>query len=330
MSGRAPDFWQGPPGPLARLLQPASLLYGAVAAHRLRHAPRVGVGLPVLCVGNPTVGGSGKTPVALALGQAANRMGLKPGFLSRGHGGRVGAARLLGAGDTAREVGDEPLLLAAGGPVAVGADRARGAALLEQAGCDCIIMDDGFQSARIAIDCALLVVDRRAGLGNGLCLPAGPLRAPLTPQLSHAHAVLAMGEGNGADGFLEEAGSRGLPVFSARLAPKNPQAVRGKRLLAFAGIGRPEKFFSSLEEAGGVVEERRVFGDHHAYRKDEIAALMREAETRGLVLVTTAKDMVRVRDAFPDAQALVLEVEARFGEPDAGERLVGMAVERKA
>ncbi|MBE7183528.1 MAG: tetraacyldisaccharide 4'-kinase [Methylobacterium mesophilicum] len=327
--GSAPRFWSEPPGLCASLLSPLAAFYGAVAASRLRNAPRVPAGLPVICVGNPTVGGTGKTPLSIALAEAAGAMGLKPGFLSRGHGGGAAAPRLVGPSDTALSVGDEPMLLAAHAPTAVSPDRAAAADLLRGAGCDLAIMDDGFQSARIRFDLALLAVDAAAGLGNGKVLPAGPLRAPAGLQLDHAHAVIAVGEGQGADGFLGEAKTRRLPVHRARLATRNPQAVAGRSLLAFAGIGRPEKFFQSLEEAGAVVAERRSFADHHPFRREELDGILREARSRHLTLATTAKDLIRLGPVASAAfleNLVVLEVEARFRDERTSRALIEQAL----
>lgn len=319
MLDRAPGFWWLPPSLAAWALSPLAALYGAVAERRMRDAPQVRIAAPVLCIGNPTVGGSGKTPVAIALGKAAKTAGRRPGFLSRGHGGTVGAARLVDpARDTAADVGDEPLLLALHAPVAAGADRAAGGRLLLAEGCDFLIMDDGFQSGRIAIDFALLVIDRRRGIGNGFCLPAGPLRAPLGAQLARAQALLAVGEGDAADFLLNQAAGHGLPLFGARLAPVEPHGFAGRRVLAFAGIGFPDKFFRSLEAAGAAVARRRSFPDHHAFRPGEIAALERAAARENLDLATTAKDAARLRGTAPPAFAAklhVLEIEARFTQP---------------
>ncbi len=329
MPGRAPRFWSRNNSFAAGALTPLSLLYGWAATRRMKRAPRVPVPLPVICVGNPTVGGSGKTPVAIAIAQAAHGIGLKPGFLSRGHGGKDHMPRLVRPDDTAAEVGDEPLLLAKHGSVAVTPDRAAGAMLLKQEGCDLLIMDDGFQSARIAIDCALLVVDRSYGFGNGRVLPAGPLRAPLTAHLAYADAVIAMGEGDRPHAFLQQAAASGLPVIAARLVPRDAEIVRGRRLLAFAGIGRPAKFFATLEEAGARVEEPRAFGDHHPYSSRELSALRHDASRRGLTLATTAKDAARLRGHAPAdflSELLVFEIEARFDNPSAPAELIARAL----
>ena len=212
MISEAPPFWWKKADWRPFLLYPFSAAYGAVARRRLIRAPREKVGAPVLCVGNLTVGGSGKTPVAIALAKRARKMGLVPGIVSRGHGGMVTHAHLVDPGhDSARHVGDEPLLLARAAAVAVTADRAAAARLLIEHGCDFIIMDDGFQSARIAMDYALIVVDARRGIGNGHVIPGGPMRAPLVAQMSHADGVLKLGEGDGAERVVRQAARAGRP-----------------------------------------------------------------------------------------------------------------------
>lgn len=326
MTRAAPRFWWRAPGWQAAALAPLGWAYGAVAAHRLDRAPRERMPVPVLCVGNFTVGGTGKTPVAIALVKAAGAMGLRPGVLSRGHGGSGHGVRLVDlARDHAADVGDEPLLIAAHAPVAVGRDRAAGARLLLEKRCDFLVMDDGFQSARIAIDLALLLVDRRFGLGNEFCLPAGPLRAPVTRQLAHAGALLAMGEGEAGAAILSDAEAAGLPVFAATLVPTEPHGLQGRAVLAFAGIGHPEKFFRSVEEAGGDLRRRRSFPDHHPFAAQELDGLLGQARAEKLDLVTTAKDLARLRGTAPPdflAALRVLEVEARFIPAEAPRRVI--------
>ena len=309
------------------MLSHVSAIYGAVARRRLVNAPREKVDLPVLCVGNFTVGGSGKTPVAIALAARAEEMGLKPGFLSRGHGGSSSAPRIVDpAADSARDVGDEPLLLAAHAPVAVSPDRAAAARLLGQRGCDFIVMDDGFQSARIRIDYALLVVDARHGIGNGKVLPAGPLRAEVEDQLRYTDGVLRMGEGAGAGPVLDAASKAGKSMFAAMSRPRDPARFAGRLLLAFAGIGHPDKFFETLRQAGADVVVARPFADHHVYAEAELRELAAAARAQGLGLVTTAKDAARLGAAELSTEIPgmieVLEIDAVFEAEGAAERIV--------
>jgi len=293
----APPFWWKKADWRAAALSPFSTAYSALARRNLLNARREKIAAPVLCVGNLTVGGAGKTPVAIALAVEAREMGLKPGFLSRGHGGSHSAPHLVDpAHDRARHVGDEPLLLARHAPVAVTRNRAYGARLLLEKGCDFLILDDGFQSAHIHFDYALIVVDARRGIGNGHTIPGGPLRAMLVDQMPYADAVLAVGEGSGADHVVRMAARAGKPVFSARQRPLAGSGIAGRRVLAFAGIGDPVKFFRTVEDAGGEIVLKRAFADHHFYASDELIDLATTAERRELELATTAKDAARIFD----------------------------------
>ncbi|MDN2566243.1 tetraacyldisaccharide 4'-kinase [Aquibium sp. A9E412] len=332
MSAEAPPFWWQRPDWRARALAPAAALYGLAAAHRLRRAPRRPVGAPVLCVGNFTVGGEGKTPVALALAAAAEAAGRRPGFLSRGHGGSLRRPhRVDPAGDSVRLVGDEPLLLARRAPTVVARDRAAGARLLVAEGVDFIVMDDGFQSAAVHFDLAVIVVDARRGLGNGRVLPAGPLRAPLLAQWPYVDALVRMGTGTAADTVVRQAARAARPVHEARLVPRAAGWLAGRRVLAFAGIGNPDKVFATLEACGATVAVRRAFADHHPYTAEELDDLAATAAAGGLDLVTTEKDMVRLTSGPAGHRAFAervrtLAVEAQFDPPDAPAMLVAQTL----
>ena len=333
MKAEAPDFWWRKAGWQAFCLGPFAAIYGAAARRRLDGGERADAGLPVLCVGNFTVGGGGKTPTALALGRAAIDLGLRPGFLSRGHGGAARDAMLV---DPERHgaalVGDEPMLLAAIAPTAIAADRKRGAALLRAAGADLVIMDDGFQSARLRTDLSLLVVDAARGTGNGCVLPAGPLRAPLIDQIRHADALLLVGEGEAGSLAVRSAARAGRPIHEARIVPRGVAALEGQRVLAFAGIADPEKLYRTLTALGADVVATADFPDHHPLSGEEIAELRRSAERDGLVLVTTRKDAARLSGGDPSARAFaqeieVLDVDLVFEPPTLAERLVRQTIE---
>ena len=329
MTSEAPPFWWEKPDWRVLALSPLSAAYAIVAGRRMRRAPREKVEAPVLCVGNFTVGGTGKTPVAIALARQAKRMQLNPGFLSRGHGGSFAQPHIVDPHhDAAKHVGDEPLLLAEHAPVAVTPNRAAGARLLIQKhGCDFLIMDDGFQSARIHIDFALVVVDTRYGIGNGRVIPGGPLRANIVDQLVFTSALLKMGEGTAADAVVRQAARAGRPIFEAHTRPSNKAGLAGKRFLAFAGIGHPDKFFDTVREAGGEVALTRSFPDHHFYGGDELAELAATARREGLGLVTTAKDAARLRHDAASADFLrqleVLEIDTVFEPEHVPERIIG-------
>jgi tetraacyldisaccharide 4'-kinase len=291
---KAPAFWWREPGFAAALLAPVAAIYGAVAARRLARGG-VRAGVPVICVGNPTVGGAGKTPTAIAIAKMLLGAGRHPTFLTRGYGGRLTGPVMVEPAHTAVQVGDEALLLGRVAPTIVAEDRVSGARFARDNGAGVIVMDDGFQNPSLAKDLSLLVIDTR-GIGNGRVLPAGPLRAPLEPQLDRASALLIVGGGLPA---LESAArSRGLPVFHGTLEP-DPEVVaslRATRVLAFAGIGDPEKFFTTLSAAGIDAPLRRSFGDHHRYTFAEARTLLRDAQAGGLQLLTTEKDFARLQD----------------------------------
>lgn len=295
---REPPFWWHEPGIAAWLLTPMAASYGLIAAARLRRAGRR-AGVPVICVGNLTVGGGGKTPTAMAIARLLQRAGLRPVFLTRGYGGAAPGPVLVDPTARAAEVGDEPLLLARVAPTIVARDRLKGAAAAPNyADADVIVMDDGLQNPALAKDLALVALDGRRGVGNGCVIPAGPLRAPLAVKLDHAHAVVLVGPpSESATGVLHEAQRRGLPIFTAQLAPDASVAARlqGRRLLAFAGIADPGKFFATLAQAGLAVDVAIAFPDHHRFSSPDAARLLARAESEGLSLVTTEKDAARLQ-----------------------------------
>jgi tetraacyldisaccharide 4'-kinase len=252
---------------------------------------------PVVCVGNFTVGGAGKTPAALALARILAADGQKPVFLTRGYGGRLaGPLRVDPAVHKAGDVGDEPLLLQRAFPTIVARDRPAGARLAARESAGVIVMDDGLQNPSLAKNLALAVVDGTTGVGNGLCLPAGPLRAPLAAQWPKVDAVIVIGEGRPGAVLAREAGARSKPVFRARLEPDAAIAGqwRGRKVLAFAGIGQPEKFFATLQRCGAAVVRSKSFPDHHPYGPEDIRAILAEAKAHDLHVVTTEKDFVRI------------------------------------
>jgi tetraacyldisaccharide 4'-kinase len=294
---RAPEFWwRRERSPAASLLAPLSALAGAYASARLKREGR-DVGIPVICVGNPTVGGSGKTPTAIHLAHRLSGLGRRAVFLTRGYGGSLRGPVIVDPNrHTSAEVGDEPLLLARAAPVIVGRDRVVAALGAERLGAEALVMDDGFQNPALSKSLSILVVDAAVGVGNGLVLPAGPLRAPLAPQFERADALLLIGNGVPGEEIGARAASAGLPVLHARLAPEAGAAARliGQRLYAFAGIGRPAKFFATLDAIGLRPAKTRAFADHHVFTEAEIETLLREADIGGFTLVTTEKDAARL------------------------------------
>lgn len=304
---RAPGFWRVD-GVAARLLAPAGLLYGALAARRLaRLAPEAA--LPAIVVGGLTAGGDGKTPLVLALAALLADRGETPAILTRGYGrrGNGAAAPFIVAPDATCDLaGDEALLLARRAPTIVGADRAAGARLAQDEGATVALLDDGFHSRRIAPDLALLVIDADYGVGNGRCLPAGPLRAPLAAQIAHADALVLIGDG---DAGMRLARGTEKPIFHANLVAEPGAALKGTRVVAFAGVGRPEKFFRTLTQSGAEIVASHGFPDHHRYRPEEIAALEALAQRLDARLMTTEKDVVRLPPGGPPVDILPVRLE---------------------
>jgi tetraacyldisaccharide 4'-kinase len=291
-----PAFWYRPSSWMSLLLSPLAAIYGAVAAHRLQRKG-FDAGIPVFCVGNYHVGGAGKTPTVLALVALLRDLGEAPVVLSRGYGGRLrGPVMVEPSRHLAADVGDEPLMLARTVPVAVARERLDGLALAKSQGATVIVMDDGFQNPAIAKDASLIVIDAHRGLGNSWVFPAGPLRAPLPPQIERTDALIVIGEGNAAEAVSAKIAAQDKPVLTARLKADDAalSSLRGQRVLAFAGIGDPERFFRTLRSNGVEVAGQRAFADHHPFTQGEVEALVAEAKREALKLVTTEKDLARL------------------------------------
>ncbi|MCA1541802.1 tetraacyldisaccharide 4'-kinase [Bradyrhizobium sp. NBAIM32] len=294
---REPAFWYRPRSLQSYALWPLGALYGAFTARRMLRQG-VDAGIPVICVGNYHVGGAGKTPTVLALTKLLRELGETPVVLSRGYGGRLkGPVMVDRERHDASDVGDEPMMMARDVPVVVARDRLDGVALAKSQGATVILMDDGFQNPRLFKDASLIVIDGERGLGNGAVFPAGPLRAPLAVQLARTDALVLIGDGNAANDVAAEIAKRNKPELRARLKPDAASLAQllGKRVFAFAGIGDPERFFRTLRASGIDVVRTRAFADHHMFSDGEIAALAAEAQREQLTLVTTEKDLARLR-----------------------------------
>jgi tetraacyldisaccharide 4'-kinase len=303
---REPSFWWQEPGTYAGMLAPFAALYGAIAARRMAQ-PGANAPIPVICVGNFTLGGTGKTPAAIAIAKLLIAKGERPCFLTRGYGGHLaGPVRVDAKAHSAADVGDEPLLLARIAPAIVARDRAAGAAMAQSTGANVVVMDDGLQNPSLAKNLALAVVDGRRGIGNGYVFPAGPLRAPLAAQLERIHALVVIGKVSGAANVIAAAAARKIPVFHAALEPDRAALapLARRKVLAFAGIGDPDKFFATLKAAGIDAPVQRAYPDHHRYTAADAAALVAEAERHDLLLLTTEKD--RARMAGDNALAALL------------------------
>jgi tetraacyldisaccharide 4'-kinase len=303
---RPPEFWNED-GKRAYtvevLLAPISAAYAWIDETKRANAKPERVPRPVLCVGNVTLGGVGKTPIVRAIAKRLRASGVEAHVLSRGYGGSERGPLRVTASHDAKRVGDEPLLHAQDGPAWIAHDRVAGAKAMIAAGAQSIVMDDGFQNPSLAKDVSLLVFDARQGLGNRRTFPSGPLREKLEPALARAQGVILVGEGETP--WLTFNG----PILRAQLAPSG--APPHGKLVAFAGIGRPEKFFDTLENAGGAVVEEVPYPDHHDFSRGDLQFLEKLALERAATLITTEKDFVRLPAAWRTRVA-TLPIEATF------------------
>lgn len=308
----APAFWRQD-GPLSRALSP---LAGVTAAATARRVARPGfrASVPVICCGNAGVGGSGKTPVALDLGARLLARGQRVAFLTRGHGGQV--RRVLRVDPLRHEAaltGDEALLLARLAPTYVAANRAESARAAIAEGAQVLVMDDGLQNPSLAKDLCLLIVDGGAGFGNGRVLPAGPLREPAASAAARCQAAVLIG----TDMRDVAADLAPLPVLRAGLRVENVPASA----LAFAGIGRPEKFFDALRAAGATLLETHAFADHHRFTASELRRLLARSDVLGVPVVTTEKDAMRLPAGMRE-RFMVVAAHLQWHDPAEPERLL--------
>lgn len=345
-----PPWWYAAgPSVAAAALAPLAALYGWAAERRFARARPYRSRLPVVCIGNLTAGGTGKTPLTLYLCERLRAAGRSPAVLTRGYGGARAGPHWVAESDGADAVGDEALLLARAAPTLVSRDRADGAKTIEAAvearavAADVIVMDDGLQNPQLAKDLALAVVDGRRGLGNGRVMPAGPLRAPLAFQLGLVDALIVNAPAAGANGATSEAVAERLrrhfagPILTCATVVAGEAAwLEGRRVVAWAGIGAPQRFFGMLHALGAEVVEAVAFGDHARLTEADAQRLLALASQRSATLVSTAKDMARLAGATSGLAALaaatrVLPIALRFAEPDAEllARLLGRAMGRR-
>lgn len=307
---KTPSFWQTR-NPFSDLLLPASALYGNLGTLSRMGMKPLALPIPVICVGNLTAGGAGKTPVAMALGQMLRDRNIAAFFLSKGYGGSTLGPTLVNHHlHTARNVGDEPLLLAGVLPTVVARDRKEGALFAFNQGARAIIMDDGFQNPSLKKTLSLLVIDGTSGLGNGRLIPAGPLRETPEAGFRRADAVIVVNPTSSAS-FLPTH----IPVLNAFTEPApSAQSLKGKSVVAFCGLAYPQKFFTTLQSLGAQILETAEFPDHHLYKHSEIKKLSALARTRRAVLVTTAKDAVRLSTEMRPL-VTVVDISLHFEKP---------------
>lgn len=315
----APEFWWRRRSLAGFALAPIGVVYGQVTGRRMAKRG-ISASIPVICVGNLVLGGAGKTPTALEVASVCQKLGMKPGFLSRGYrGSEKGPLCISPALHTAADVGDEALLLAQFAPTVVAADRPSGAKLLANLGVNVVVMDDGFQNPSLNKDLTLVVINGERGTGNGLVFPAGPLRAPLATQIRCADALVVLGEGSGGKG-VRIAARAGRPTLRAHVEPVRRRGLKRRPYLAFAGIADPAKFHASLKEAGAVIGHAINFPDHHLFDEEDCEKILAEAKSRDLVPITTEKDRVRLNGRSGAISRLAATTETfpvriRFDEP---------------
>jgi tetraacyldisaccharide 4'-kinase len=332
MAMRAPNFW----GPacersVADLLAPTGWLYGLGTRLRLATMISWRAPVPIICIGNLTAGGSGKTPLAMEITRRLPARGDNPHLLTRGYGGNKAGPLLVNpAVHDTHTIGDEALLLAAIAPTWVSRHRASGAAAAVAAGASVIVMDDGLQNPDLVKDLSIVVVDGTYGFGNERLIPAGPLRESVTTGLARADAVVVIGDDSaGVIATVAQQRGSAFPILVATVHPQAEAAaaLSKQRVVAFAGIARPERFFATLESIGCSVIDRFAFADHHAYKDAELSAIAERAGDDTLI-VTTAKDAARLQPAWR-ARVNVLPIQVRFADESALEILLSSALENR-
>jgi len=333
-----PFWWYRKRGAIASALAPAGRLYGHMAAKRASRIVPHRATLPVICIGNFTAGGGGKTPTAIAVASLLKSLGERPCFLTRGYGGDKEGPLLVAKGQNAEEVGDEPLLLVEHAPTVLSANRAEGARFISEAVPDAtvIIMDDGFQNPQLEKDFSLIVADSTLGIGNGLLIPAGPLRAPLEEQIGSADALMLIGDGSHGASLVEAFEAAGKPVLKARMAPRGDSRwLTVLPAIGFAGIANPKKFYDTLSRHGARLYGTRSFPDHHFYTERQAARLLKRAREWNAMLVTTEKDWVRLpeEDGTPLGElrfrSRPFQIAAEFSEPERLQELLQAALRSK-
>ena len=305
---KTPKYWQSN-SLISKLLTPLGRLYGLATNLRLKLVKPQKAEIPVICIGNITAGGTGKTPVSISIAKMLATDMYHPIFVTRGYGGKLQNVLVNNKKHTAQDVGDEPLLLAEQAPVVVNADRYAGAKLALKEGADLVIMDDGFQNPGLYKNLSFLVFDGHFGIGNGKIIPAGPLRETFENGIKRADALIILGKDK-----HNLAERTKLPIFYGHTETAQT-ALNQENVVAFAGIGHPQKFYHTLSQQGFNVVETFDFPDHHYYTKDEIEKILQRAKELQAEVYTTSKDFVKI-PAIYHKSINVLEIAVVWNKPE--------------
>ena len=306
---KQPKFWYKKRTIIGKILSPLGFLYNFIVAWRLNHTKAYIPKIPVFCVGNINVGGTGKTPLCLALAEYFQIKGKNVFFLSHGYKSRLQDVLIDPRTHTSKDVSDEALLFANKLPTVVNKNRAQGVQKAQKCGADMVIMDDGFQNPTLKKDCSLLVFDGSRGIGNGACIPAGPLRETLKNGLARASAVVIVGKDlTGLESKIKKISPK-MPILKGHIEPT--MNLLGLKGIAFAGIGNPDKFFNMLEQKGVVLTEKFSFSDHYAYKRADIERLIK----KGVPVLTTRKDAVKI-DVDLQQKLTIVDITFIFDEPE--------------
>jgi len=306
---KTPSFWESR-NAISTMLAPFSILYDIVGTLKRAQIKPTAFPIPIVCIGNLTAGGAGKTPIALHIGKKLKERNVGAFYLSRGYGGKQDGPLLVNPKKhKARDVGDEPLLLAEVLPTVIAKDRVSGARYAITKGAKIIVMDDGFQNPSIVKSLSLLVIDGQRVFGNGLMIPAGPLREQPENGFRRAHAIVVLNRSTRVPPLPAD-----RPVLYARSEPQFADSLKGKKVIPFCGIAYPDKFFDSVISTGAQIVEKAAFGDHYQYSKMDIQKLLFKAYIADAMLITTAKDAVRLPAELRDCIA-VLDMTVEFESP---------------
>lgn len=306
---KTPSFWQHK-NFLAKLLTPLGELYALATKMRLKIKKPQKVDIPVICIGNLTAGGTGKTPTAISLALLLQNAGLYPNFISRGYNGTLSNVQVDILRHSPVQVGDEPLLLARIAPTFINADRYQAALSAQKNQAECILMDDGFQNPGLYKDLSFIVIDGTFGFGNKKCIPAGPLREHIKDGLKRAQAVLMIGSDE-----YNLSSTISLPLFRGKIVAQKPK-LKNNRVIAFAGIGHPQKFYTSLQELGIEIIQTFDFPDHHSYTESELIQILNEAKLNKAEVITTSKDFVKIPTSL-QSQFKILEIHIQWEDAKA-------------